>query len=148
MHKINTKWLLITIAFWGLALLLTFGLFNFVRELTTCWRLTSLPGLPPERCASQRVDALLPPIIRPGQTAPAPTATLPPELPEDLEYPSWDGGSRINILFVGLRVGRASMGECAAVLAHLRGALIDAGRRIAADRLVAAEATGARLDPM
>ena len=112
MQKINVKWLLLTIIFWGLALLLSFGLFSFVREFTTCWRLTSLPGLPPESCADQHVDALVPPVIREGQTAPAPTATLPPALPDDLEYPSWDGGSRINILFVGLRGGDPLEPDC------------------------------------
>jgi LCP family protein required for cell wall assembly len=41
-----------------------------------------------------------------------PTPTPEPQAPEEVEYPTWDGGSRINILFVGLRGGDPSEGDC------------------------------------
>ncbi len=40
-----------------------------------------------------------------------PTSTPEPVIPEK-EYPTWDGGSRINILFVGLRGGESSEPGC------------------------------------
>src|SRR6266536_2322676 len=88
------------IVFWGVALAMAVGLFVFVREFTTCWRLTSLPGIPPTSCAGEVVNPLATPVINEQKT---PNPTLTPELPPpDIEYPTWDGGSRINILFVGL----------------------------------------------
>jgi polyisoprenyl-teichoic acid--peptidoglycan teichoic acid transferase len=107
----SMKWILFGIAFWGLAILLAFGLFNFVRGFTTCWRITSLPGLPPESCSSQRVDALETPVIVDPKATATPTPTPEPVLPEK-ELPTWDGGSRINILFVGLRGGDPLEPDC------------------------------------
>jgi polyisoprenyl-teichoic acid--peptidoglycan teichoic acid transferase len=103
--------ILFGIAFWGLAVLLAFGLFNFVRGFTTCWRITNLPGLPPESCSNQYVDALKTPVIIDKQATATPTST-PEPLPPEQEYPTWDGGSRINILFVGLRGGDPSEPDC------------------------------------
>jgi polyisoprenyl-teichoic acid--peptidoglycan teichoic acid transferase len=105
------KMILIGIAFWGLAILLAFALFNFVRDFTTCWRITSLPGIPPESCSNQHVDALNPLVIVNTGVPPTPTATPEPILPE-AELPTWDGGSRINILFVGLRGGDPLEPDC------------------------------------
>jgi polyisoprenyl-teichoic acid--peptidoglycan teichoic acid transferase len=107
----SIKWILFSFAMGGLAILMAFGLFNFVRDFTTCWRITSLPGLPPESCTSQRVDALETPVIVDRQVTSTPTSTPEPELPE-AELPTWDGGSRINILFVGLRGGDPLEPDC------------------------------------
>jgi polyisoprenyl-teichoic acid--peptidoglycan teichoic acid transferase len=107
----SIKWFLFGIAFWGLAILLAFGLFNFVRDFTACWRITSLPGLPPESCYNQHVDALKPLVIVDTRIPPTPTSTPEPVLPEE-ELPTWDGGSRINILFVGLRGGDPLEPDC------------------------------------
>ena len=107
----SIKWILFGIAFWGLAILSAFGLFNFVRDFTTCWRITSLPGLPLESCSDQRVDALEPLVITDKKIPPTPTPTPEPVLPEE-ELPTWDGGSRINILFVGLRGGDPLEPDC------------------------------------
>src|SRR4030095_8050054 len=101
----SLKWILFSIAFLGLAFFLAFGLFNFARDFTTCWRITSLPGLPPQSCSNEHVDALETPARRDGQAPAPPTSPAEPVLPEGEEYPTWDGGSRINILFVGLRGG-------------------------------------------
>ena len=100
------------IVFWGVALVVAAGLFFFVRAFTICWRLTSLPGIPPADCVSEPVNPLESLVIVPDRkTAPS---TLTPEPPgsEDEQYPTWDGGSRINILFVGLRADDPTEGGC------------------------------------
>lgn len=98
--------------FWTLALIGAFALQGFVRDLTTCWRLTSLPGLPPASCAGQPLNALEEPVlVAAGETA-VPAATSAAPVVEDVTYPTWDGGSRINILFVGFRGGDPQEGDC------------------------------------
>jgi LCP family protein required for cell wall assembly len=57
------------------------------------------------------VHAIEQPIIR-GESTPRPTFTPEPAAPEEEEYPSWDGGSRLNILFVGLRGGEPTEADC------------------------------------
>ena len=86
------------------------GLFTFVRDLTVCWRLTSLPGIPPASCAGPQVDAVEGPVIVSTKTTP--TSTPEADVPEEITYPTWDGASRINILFVGLRGGDPLEGDC------------------------------------
>ena len=107
----SLRWILFSLIYAGLAILLAFGLFNFTRGFTACWRITSLPGLPPESCSNQRVDALETPVIVESRATATPTSTPEPAIPEE-EYPTWDGGSRINILFVGLRGGESSEPGC------------------------------------
>ncbi|MBE0670885.1 MAG: LCP family protein [Anaerolineales bacterium] len=89
------------IIFWVITVALGIGAFIFANNLTQCWNLTQLPGIAPAACGitSDTGDQIvlneegtpLPPEVLP----PAPIAA--PELP-----PSWDGASRINILFIGL----------------------------------------------
>src|SRR5215207_1498295 len=100
------------LVFWGIAIAAAFGLFQFVRDFTTCWRLTSLPGIPSASCAGPAVKSLETPVI--GAATATAEATSTPEFffSEDIEYPAWDGASRINILFVGLRGGEPSEGDC------------------------------------
>ena len=52
------------------------------------------------------------PVIGEQQESPAATATPEPALAEEIEYPTWDSGSRINILFVGLRGNDPLEGGC------------------------------------
>ncbi len=52
------------------------------------------------------------PVIGEEQNTSDATSTPEPTLPEEIEYPTWDGGSRINILFVGLRGGDPIEGDC------------------------------------
>jgi LCP family protein required for cell wall assembly len=52
------------------------------------------------------------PVIVDDQNTPAPTATLELPVSPDVEYPTWDGASRINILFVGLRGGDPIKEDC------------------------------------
>jgi len=57
------------------------------------------------------VDVLETPVITDKPIALTPTSTPEPFLPEE-NYPTWDGGSRINILFVGLRGGDPTEPDC------------------------------------
>lgn len=103
---------ILRIVFWGVVLVAAVGLFNFVRSFTVCWRITSLPGIPPGYCAGEAVKPFEPLVIVNDKSAPAPTQTPEPSISEAVEYPTWDGGSRINILFVGLRGGDVTEGGC------------------------------------
>jgi LCP family protein required for cell wall assembly len=97
--------------FWALVLVGAFVLYGFVRDLTVCWRLTSLPGVPPANCAGQPAKALDGPVIVSAHETAVPTATTEAPVPE-ATYPTWDGASRINILFVGLRGGDPQKEDC------------------------------------
>lgn len=86
-----------------LALSLSAVAFFFMRYVTACWQLTSLPGVPPEYCHS----GLEKPFELSGLEE---TGTPAPPVPSDVpapqvHLPQWDGGSRINIAFFGLRGG-------------------------------------------
>ena len=87
------------------------GLFTFVRDFTACWRLTSLPGTAPANCTSRNHSSEGPAFVLAKGTA-APTSTPEAIVPEEIAYPTWDGASRINILFVGLRGGDPLEGDC------------------------------------
>jgi len=97
---------------WGMAVAAAFGLFQFVREFTVCWRLTSLPGIPSASCAGPVVKPLKTPVVSAGSATPEATSTPEFFLSEAIEYPTWDGASRLNILFVGLRGGDPIEGDC------------------------------------
>ena len=100
------------IIFWGLTLIFAVGLFFFVRRLTACWQLTALPGIPPSYCAANLENSPgMPDLNIEG----APNAEIPatPEVEApQIEMPRWDGGSRINIVFFGLRGGDMSGADC------------------------------------
>ena len=100
------------IVFWSIALVSAVGLFIFVRALTICWRLTSLQGIPPASCAGEAVKPLETPVVLDPQNRPKSTSTPEFLASEDFQYPAWDSGSRINILFVGLRGGDPIKGDC------------------------------------
>lgn len=101
-----------SILFWGITFLAAAGLFTFVRDLTTCWRITALPGIPPPSCKGETVRSVETPIIIQDENTPVPTLTPDLQVSEDLDYPTWDGSSRINILFVGFRGGDPIQGDC------------------------------------
>lgn len=98
--------------FWGLALLLAIGLFFLVRHYTACWQLTALPGIPPDYCQSgTRNPAGLPDL----EIEDDPLTEHPAEIEApEIDMPRWDGGSRINIVFFGLRGGEISGADCPA----------------------------------
>src|SRR5688572_27165131 len=113
MLKINHPGFIVRLLlFWGIALAAAFGLFQLVRDFTACWRLTSLPGIPSSTCTGPAVKPLQTPVVSAGSATPEATSTPQFFFSEDIEYPTWDGASRINILFVGLRGGDPIEGDC------------------------------------
>jgi polyisoprenyl-teichoic acid--peptidoglycan teichoic acid transferase len=101
-----------SLVFWGLALVMAVGLFTFVRDFTACWRLTSLPGTAPASCTNRQTTSPEGPVFVPAQGTTVPTSIPEAIVSEDIAYPTWDGGSRINILFVGLRGGDPLEADC------------------------------------
>ena len=91
-----------SLAYWIFVTLAMIATFLLVRKLTLCWALTHLPGIPPAECAVQSnpTSELL---ALPNPTDSNPLA-IEPSIPE-MELPQWDGASRINIVFFGLRGG-------------------------------------------
>ena len=92
------------IIFWVGVVVAAVFLFVFLRDFTACWALTSLPGIPPSSCANAQASVLSTPIVNAQGTA---EPTLPPPSVDapGVQAPAWDGGSRINIAFFGLRSG-------------------------------------------
>jgi len=68
--------------------------------------------MPPARCAGEAVKPLETSVIANRQITPEPSSTPEFFASQDIQYPTWDGGSRINILFVGLRGGDPIKGDC------------------------------------
>lgn len=98
--------------YWSLALSLTVSAFFFMRHLTACWQLTSLPGLPPAYCHAEVETPFAPANPEATETPATPIASKNPA--PQMELPQWDGGSRINIAFFGLRGGDISGEDCPA----------------------------------
>ncbi|MBE0672394.1 MAG: LCP family protein [Anaerolineales bacterium] len=96
-----------SLAYWIFVTAAMLAAFFIVRKLTLCWTLTALPGVPPAECALQNQ----PTSDLPALPDPATTNDLPIELSApELDMPQWDGASRINIAFFGLR-GDDGQGE-------------------------------------
>jgi len=96
---------------WGAALVAAVGLFLFVRSFVACWRLTALPGIPPSTCEGASTSLPGTPLIDNNQAA----SSLPTQAVDAPKVPTphWDGGSRINIVFFGLRGGDpATSADC------------------------------------
>ena len=83
-----------------------------MRRLTACWQLTALPGVPPSYCA---VKSIPPSDLPAFEGAGTSSNEIPSEgTAPELEIPTWDGGSRINLVFFGLRGGDISGEDCPA----------------------------------
>ena len=99
------------IIFWVIALVVAAGFFIFMRGFITCWELTSLDGAPPDSCNSSA--SVLPALVLNAKGTPIkpviPTAGVAAPA---VRAPFWDGGSRINIVFFGLRGGDPSQEDC------------------------------------
>ncbi len=101
------------IIFWIAALALAVGLFIFANDFVTCWQFTALDGIPPASCNVES-NVLGTPVLNAQGTpigAATPTADISAPAPQ---APTWDGGSRVNIVFFGLRSGSESLatGDC------------------------------------
>lgn len=88
----------------GVGVVAAVALYIFLGSFVSCWRLTSLPGIPPSTCSGAAAPVAA---ITPGETpvaggvTPTPTLSIPEvELP-----PPWDGASRVNVLFMGYDYG-------------------------------------------
>ncbi|HMR99249.1 MAG TPA: LCP family protein [Anaerolineales bacterium] len=96
-----------SLAYWIFVTAAVIATFFIARKLTLCWTLTALPGIPPAECALHN----LPSSDLPALPDPATANNLPVELSApEMKLPKWDGASRINIAFFGLR-GDDGQGE-------------------------------------
>ena len=95
------------IIFWVVAVALAVAGFFFARGITTCWRITPLPGATPSDCGTVTAGWNGPVLNEQGTPVASDTGVeeLPPPVAAIPEYdlpPAWDGASRINMLFIGL----------------------------------------------
>lgn len=96
-----------SLAYWIFVTAAMLAAFFIVRKLTLCWTLTALPGVPPAECALQNQS----PSNLPVSPDPTTANDLPIEISvPELDLPQWDGASRVNIAFFGLR-GDDGQGE-------------------------------------
>ena len=107
-HKYSWRQVL----YWGFTLIAATATFFFVRHMTACWQLTALPGVPPSYCAAESVH---PSDLPAFEDAGASGDEIPSEgTAPEMEIPKWDGASRINIIFFGLRGGDVGGEDCPA----------------------------------
>ncbi|MEK6754508.1 MAG: hypothetical protein AABZ00_19800, partial [Chloroflexota bacterium] len=85
------------VIFWVVTAALSVAVFIFASNFTQCFTLAGLPGIPPASCGVEQVGELFNPEGTPIVDLPPTPVVLP-----EVELPSWDGASRINILFIGL----------------------------------------------
>ena len=75
------------VLFWGVIIVVAVGVFIFVCDLTACWTLTALPGIPPSYCSGELEN---PSATRELDAPDAPIAGIPP-MPDlaspELQYP-------------------------------------------------------------
>jgi LCP family protein required for cell wall assembly len=98
------------IIFWVIAFLVAVGFFIFMRGFITCWELTSLDGAPPESCNSS--TSVLPALVVNAKGTPLSSSVATAVPVPVVQAPTWDGGSRVNIVFFGLRGGQTSGEDC------------------------------------
>lgn len=83
-----------------LAVALIGGGFVLSRSILRCWDVTKLPGVAPAACGQGQAAGVGTPTINEQGTA-VPLPPTPIAAPE-VSLPTWDGASRVNILFIGL----------------------------------------------
>ena len=91
---------------WGVGFALAIALFLITRNLTACWKLTSLDGVPPQSCTESGVINLPQPDSSGTNqlVAGTPSVDSTPTLgaPQVELPPPWDGASRVTVLIIGL----------------------------------------------
>jgi LCP family protein required for cell wall assembly len=90
------------VIFWVIAIGLGIAALIFSRNFLACWTITSLPGIPPASCTGAAANNG--PVFNPQGTPIATAVAMTPEVvaPADVPPPTWDGGSRVNVLFIGV----------------------------------------------
>ncbi len=85
------------------AIALAIPAFFSVRNFVVCWSITKLPGITPPACAAGS-SVTEPPVV--VSQLPTPVAVSHSSLPDvavpEKALPSWDGNSRVTLLFIGL----------------------------------------------
>ncbi len=70
------------------------------RSFLTCWTITSLPGIAPASCGESAATG---PVFNPQGTEIATQAAATPVISAPVNTaPTWDRGSRVNVLFIGV----------------------------------------------
>ena len=89
------------VIFWVIALGLGVAALVFARGFFACWTITNLPGMAPASCGAATTSG---PAFNPQGTPIATDVAATPEAvaPVDVPAPTWDGGSRVNVLFIGV----------------------------------------------
>lgn len=86
-----------------MALILAISAFFAVSNFVTCWSITRLPGMAPSSCGvSNAMDGPTITIDEQGNPVLVDIVPLPDLAAPEEELPSWDGGSRVTLLFIGL----------------------------------------------
>ena len=87
------------------------GLYIFMNGFVTCWQFTALDGTPPASCNVGGTG--LSTLVLNAQGTPLSPATPTAEISAPAaQAPTWNGGSRINVVFFGLRGGATSGEDC------------------------------------
>ncbi|MBI3168111.1 MAG: LCP family protein [Chloroflexi bacterium] len=90
------------IIFWVITITLAVTAFIAVSNFTQCWTFTNLPGIPPAQCGVTTTSDG-PTITTDGTPQASDLPPAPNVIPDAATLPpTWDGASRINILFIGL----------------------------------------------
>lgn len=89
------------VIFWVITIGLGAAAMIFARSFFACWTITNLPGMPPASCGAQAASL---PEFNPQGTPIATSVAATPQVsaPANVPPPSWDGGSRVNVLFIGV----------------------------------------------
>jgi polyisoprenyl-teichoic acid--peptidoglycan teichoic acid transferase len=86
----------------GVGLILAIVLYAFLSGFISCWRMTSLPGIPLPGCSG---GGKAPVAVNASGTPIAQSTTTGLSAPEVKMPPPWDGASRVTMLIIGLRGG-------------------------------------------
>ena len=85
------------------ALILAISAFFAVSNFVTCWSITRLPGMAPSSCGvSNEINGPTITLDEQGNPVLVDNGPLIDLAAPEEELPSWDGGSRVTMLFIGL----------------------------------------------
>lgn len=86
----------------GVSLILVVAGFFAARGILRCWTMTKIPGTAPSSCGAGSSSGINDPTIQVNeQGTPVALPPTPVSIPE-VQLPTWDGASRVNILFIGV----------------------------------------------